>query len=385
MKKINNNIDKKYILDNISQIDIFSHYLNLDANIILDCAEYGTLIPSPVRNNDTNNSVGFRFNSKGKLKMRDFGGYFWGDCFDIVAYILNKNNYSVRVNDKKDFKHILKHIAIEFDIIEGVKDTNVIELYEVAKKSKKNIVFEARSWNKHDYKQWIAKYHNLLTFEYLNEKLVYPVERYWIDPTSQPEPKYHYTVGDPCYAYYLGADSKGNINVRLYFPKRKKYNNTRPKFISNNYSFQGVINLKDKYDRIILTKSYKDALVLERLLSHLSSTGKAVLITAYPSENYIMNDDLYNWLMSKLKDPSPLHIYNFLDFDFTGRKTSRISYEKYGIPYVFLTNGEFGTVNNAAKDISDFVENHGINAALTIIKQFINYYESEYEDDKVEY
>jgi len=385
MKVVNNTINKNYILDNINQIEIFSRYLNLEEDAIKDCIEYGTLINSPIRSNDEDASVGFRYNNKGKLKLRDFGGYFWGDCFDLVAYVLNKNGYSLKINNKKDFKFILEHIAIEFDIINGIKTNNIIELTANAKKCKKQIVFETRSWNNNDKKVWISKYHRLFNFEYLNEKLIYPVERYWIDPASQPEPKYYYTFKDPCYAYYLGADSNGYINVRLYFPNRNKANSKRPKFISNNYSFQGIINLKEKYDRIVLIKSYKDAITLERLLGYLSLKGFQVLTVAYPSENYTMHDALYEWLINKLKDPNPTNILNFLDFDYTGRKSSRIAYEEYGIPYIFLTNGEFGVINHVAKDISDFVENHGINAAITIIKEYIKYYEPELFDEEVEY
>ena len=34
--------------------------------------------------------------------------------------------------------------------------------------------------------------------------------------------KYFYSTNDPCYGYFLGKDSNGVNNIKLYFPKRNK-------------------------------------------------------------------------------------------------------------------------------------------------------------------
>jgi hypothetical protein len=74
--RINRKITKEYVLDNVDEIDIFSEYLQIDDRDIEGCIEHGTLICSPLREDD-HPTVGFKYNKKGRLKMRDFAGYFW--------------------------------------------------------------------------------------------------------------------------------------------------------------------------------------------------------------------------------------------------------------------------------------------------------------------
>ena len=72
-----------YILEHVSQEDIFSHYFLYSVSEINKCARTNSLIKSRIRA-DSSPSVGFRY-SRNRLKCRDFGGYFWGDCFDAAA------------------------------------------------------------------------------------------------------------------------------------------------------------------------------------------------------------------------------------------------------------------------------------------------------------
>lgn len=371
MKKIDNVINKKFILNNINQVAIFSKYLNISQDDINDCIDYNTLIHSPIRI-DPKPSVGFRYNNKGVLKMRDFGGYFWGDCFDAVAYILSTKGTRINIAKGEHFKYVLKHIASEFNMLNGVAHNDDIPtLINVAKKTKKLITFKPRSWDNNDKRIWISKYNNLFTFDYLAKSYVYPVELYWIDGHTQPEPKYYYTRKDPCYAYYLGQDGDNISNIKLYFPNRGS-DNRKPKFITNNNSFQGILDIEDKYDKIVLCKSYKDAIALKRMFELFSFTGNHnVLFLAYPSENYILTLEIVEWLLSRLKEDDISNILNFLDFDKTGRKSSYYCYQEFGIPFVFLTNGMFGLTNYGAKDITDFIEVNGKTTAFNLINQFI--------------
>ena len=376
MKKIVNKIDKAFILEQISQIKIFSKYLNISEDVINNCINTGKLIKSPLRS-DSKPSVGFQYNNRNILKMRDFGGFFWGDCFDIVAYVLTyKHKTTVNVNNKEHFKYILNRLANEFGVADGVP---VIEDYtnvlSIIKKAKRIINFEPRQWNSNDTRYWLTRYNGLFTTEYLTANFVFPVERFWIDYNSQPEPKYYYTAKDPCYAYYLGEDSDGISNIRLYFPRRSSKDNRRPKFIGNNSSFQGILGIDKDYDYIILCKSYKDVLAMRRLFDLSFLKGKAkVLFIAYPSENYIVTTEFVAYLLSLLKYPSIEYIINFIDFDRAGRKSAKATNDKFGIRYVFLTNGELGLPSNNAKDITDFVAKHGVKQAVSLIEFYIKYY-----------
>lgn len=373
MKKINNTINKKFILDNVNQVEVFSRYFSIPEDDIQECIDTNSLIISPIRL-DTNPSVGFRYNNKNVLKMRDFGGFFWGDMFDAVAYILSAKGRDINIKRKEDFKYVLNRIAVDFGVINGVKEENVNVLINRVKHTKKIITVEPRSWNSYDKRYWIHKHNELFDVEYLSSEQVYPVERYWINSYSQPEPKYYYTSRDPCYAYYLGQDKNGIPNIKLYFPKRRK-DTMRPRFISNNNVFQGLLNLKDNYDYVVLIKSYKDALVLRRMFDLLFFTGNLdILVIAYPSENYLLNDKAVDWIYSKLREEEPHRIINFTDFDRAGRKIARYVNETYSISYVFLTNGEFGLPNHGCKDISEFLCKYGVSATHTIVNEFIKNY-----------
>ena len=258
------------------------------------------------------------------------------------------------------------------DIADGVKEDNITALVTQVRRTKRIITFEPRSWNSSDKKWWISKYNGLFSFDYLSKNHVYPVERYWIDSYSQPEPKYYYTTKDPCYAYYEGQDDDKISNIRLYFPNRSKHDDHRPKFISNNSAFQCILDIEGLYDYVVLAKSKKDALALRRMFDKFSFTGNySVLFIAYPSENYIITDEFVDWILTKLKEPDISRIINFTDFDFTGRKLAKYASDTYGIPYVFLTNGEFGLPNHGVKDFTDFVEKYGVSAAASIIDNYI--------------
>ena len=87
--------------------------------------------------------------------MRDFNGSFWGDVFDIVAYILSfKVGRQININNKSDFYYVLKHISYTFrNIISGKEDDfqNLVLLRESiqkVKQSKPIIEIVTRGWTK---------------------------------------------------------------------------------------------------------------------------------------------------------------------------------------------------------------------------------------------
>ena len=211
-----NTYTKHYILSKISQELIFSTYFNIPIETIQYCIKTNELIISPIRE-DNHPTCGFRYDTKGRLKFRDFAGYFWGDCFDAVALVISKAyGREFNVNKKQDFVHILKHISLTFkDIINNeAKDPNIITKIEDGisklKKDKPIIDLVVREWNKNDIAYW-TKFG--ISIKDLNINFVYPVDQFYINRKQNPEPKYYYDEKDPCYAYYLG---KGNDNINNY-------------------------------------------------------------------------------------------------------------------------------------------------------------------------
>lgn len=376
MRNINTaKLTKTYIESKISQELIVSKYLNIPIEVVQDCINNNSLITSVFRDNDNNNSMGIQYNVKGRLKVRDFGGFgFFGDVYDVVGYVLSLiYKRKIEPNNKQDFYFILKHIATTFsDIISGKETdkniTNEIKDAIVASKKRRPIIeIVPRSWNKDDKEYW-----NKLgiSLGYLNTHFVIPVDQYYIDRGVNTEPKYYYKQKDPCYAYILGQNRAGIHFIKLYFPKRNR--TTELKFITNCNVLEGLLNLElNNYDYILITKSSKDRLSIGSHLASNHSYGGAnaklnIGIINLPCEGYHLTEKEYIWLTNKLAPNGKL--ISLLDFDYTGRTGAKYMYDTYDIPYLFITRGEFGLPNYESKDFAELHDKYTIKE----INQFIN-------------
>lgn len=346
-------INKEYILSKVSQITIFSVYFNLSDKIINHCIETGELICSPIRE-DSHPTCGFRYDNKGKLKFRDFAGYFWGDCFDAAALILSTiSNKKINISNKNDFIKVLTYITFTFkDIFYGSdKDPNLTlgieSAIEIIKKQKPVIEIVVREWNDNDIKYWKQYGINL---QLLNINFIYAVDQYYIDRKINPEPKYYYKSEDPCYAYLLGKDRNNINNIKLYFPNRK---HTNIRFICNCNHLEGIYNLdRNDYDYIILTKSTKDRLsIVATLNTIVPFTGKQqkvkVGVINIPHETYHLRQFEYEWLQSKLNENG--NIISLMDTDSTGIKEAKWLRNRYDIIPLIIPN------KYKAKDFSELV------------------------------
>lgn len=379
------NLTKDYIESKISQELIVSKYLNIPIDVIKDCIENNTLIKSVFRDNDSNGSMGIQYNIKGRLKVRDFGGFgFFGDIYDVVAYVLTIiYKRKIETNNKQDFYFILKHIATTFsDIISNkIVDENVTEnihnALKISKQRRPIIEIVPRSWNKDDKDYWSSIG---VSLSYLNTNFVIPVDQYYIDRGVNSDPKYRYKQKDPCYAYMLGQNSAGIYFIKLYFPKRKR--DTELKFITNCNVLEGLLNLElNNYDYILITKSSKDRLSIGSYLASqpFYGGGQAKLnigVINLPSENYNLKEKEYNWLKNKLK-PNGI-ILSLLDFDATGRKGAKYMYDTYNIPYIFITRGEFNLPNYKCKDFTDLHSLYTKDEIKQFIKETFSYVKLKY-------
>lgn len=353
------NLTKDYIESKISQESIISKYLDIPIEVVQDCIKNNHLINSVFRDDDFNGSMGIQYNTKGRLKVRDFGGYgFFEDVYGVVAYVLSlAYERKIETNNKQDFYFVLKHIAYTFsDVIDGKEvDPNLQPLIANALnkgKSRKQIIdLVTRSWNKQDKELW-AKWG--VDLSYLNTHFVFPIDQYYINRGVNTDPKYYYKQKDPCYAYILGTNRQGIRLIKLYFPCRNR--STQLKFITNCNVLEGLPNLElDNYDYILITKSSKDRLSIGNHICNnpLYGGGKRLNIGVInlPSENYQLKQVEYDWLVKKLADDGM--ILSLLDFDQTGRKGAKYLEETYNIPYLFITRGEFGLPNFECKDFAD--------------------------------
>ena len=381
------NLTKEYIESKISQEAIVSKYLDIPMDVVLDCINHNRLITSVFRDDDFNKSMGIQYNAKGRLKVRDFGGWgFFEDVYGVVAYVLSiAFERKIETNNKQDFYFVLKHIAYTFsDLIDGKEtDPNVqpILANAVAKgKTRKAIIDIApRSWNKYDKDIW-GRWG--IDLSYLNSHFVIPVDQYYINRTVDTEPKYYYSAKDPCYAYMLGTNRQGIRLIKLYFPRRNR--RTKLKFITNCNVLEGLLDLElNNYDYILITKSTKDRLSIgNHLMLHPLYGGADKLnigVINLPSENYRLKQIEYDWLSKKVKDDGL--ILSLLDFDRTGRDGAKYLWDNYNIPYLFITRGEFGLPNFDCKDFADLHDKFNKDQINKFIEDTKKYVELRFRED----
>lgn len=370
-------LTKNYILSKVDQITIFSVYFNLPIETIQYCIDTGEFIHSPIRL-DVHPTCGFRYDNRGKLKFKDFAGYFWGDCFDAVAYVIsNMNKYkNLDVNSKQGFFEVLKHITFTFkDIFYGnAKDPliseNIKETLSKIKKDKQVIELVIRDWNRQDeqyWKQFGVDLHSL------NINFIYPIEQFYINRKSNPEPKYYYSENDPCYGYILGKDRQGIYNIKLYFPNRNK---STTRFITNCNHLEGIYQLeRNDYDIIILTKSTKDRVSIYSCLKSIHSLYGEINIGLIniPHETYKLRDNEYKWLRSKLNEKGIL--VSLMDNDRTGMLEAQYLRKEFNILPLIIPK------KYQAKDFSELIMKNNKQKTNKLIINTINQIK-QYAEDK---
>lgn len=351
-------LNKEYILSKISQEQIFEYYLQVPIEI-------GNLIktPSVIRTGDKDPTFSFYYNEQGKLRAKDHAGYFWGDCFDLVAYILH-----LSANDKKSFNVILDQIARDFRLhkYEGANPSITGSTYDSRDvstkiKTKTIIQFQPRHWNKIDAEFWKAGNINSILLE---EGKVYPCQYIWVNSNVV----YNFVPKDPAYAYFFGQN-----DIKIYFPMRDTY-----RFISNSSYLQGKNILK--VDEIgIITKSYKDV---------LSMRSFGISAVAPSSETVPISKE--DWFNCK---NTCTHWFSLMDFDRTGILMARKLRNLYGIQPLFFSNYKplqkksyIGSIlaNNyssflGVKDFYDYVKNFGKDSTLELIQKTKDFYSERFE------
>ena len=372
MRNINSSkLTKQNILDKISQVNIFATYLGLPVEVIQSCIDTGELICNPMRI-DEHPTAGFKYDNRGKLKFRDFSGYFWGDCFDVVAYVMSVIYHkSYNINNKADFIKILRHITFTFkDIFYGQeKDITLVNEINTAiaaiRHSKPIIELVVREWNKDDEDYW--KQFGV-SLQYLNLNFVYAIDQYYINRKINPEPKYYYKSSDPCYGYLLGQDRSGIYNIKLYFPNRKK---DITRFITNCNHLEGIYNLdRNDYNYIVITKSTKDRLSIGanvRYMTFLYGGGTLgnIGIINIPHETYRLRQNEYDWLRGKLKEEGK--IVSLMDNDRTGYLEAIWLRDNYNIIPITIPKRLY------AKDFAELASKTNINDLYVLIVSAINY------------
>ncbi len=329
MFEIEPDITPELILENVSQKEIFEHYLDITVKL-------NELFVSPLRS-DQHPTCNFNWYN-GMLYYRDWAEERPKDCFNIVQELF-----------QCDFYQAL--IIIKTDLLDG-KDLRI--------PSNSNAYHRSRSSNQTDksskkrIRVKISKFHveNVkylqqygITSQQVKKYNVFSINKLWLDGRLC----YTHNSKDPCLAYYFGKTESGDQRWKIYFYKRDVY-----RFIGNTNRINGLVQLPEKGDQLVITKSLKDVMCLDRL---------GVPAIAMQNETTIP----YDYIIENLKKRFT-NLYSFYDFDRTGVVNANKLKKLYNIPYIFLTNGKLKTTDYEAKDISDFIVLNGLRGA----EKFLN-------------
>lgn len=348
------NLTKDYILKHITQEQIFEYYLGIKVDV--DNGLF--LAPSILRPGDKNATCSFYYSLHDKLRLRDWAGYFHGDCIDLVGHL-----YHVNSSDKKGFNVILDQLARDFNLhkysSKRERTGSTFSVQEVRKplKGKTIIQFQPRNWIKNDADYWLAGNINRKALE---KGRIFACEYVWINNNLT----YTYTPKDPAYAYYFSQN-----DIKIAFPKRKDF-----RFLTNTSYLQGK-DLLEPSEFGIITKSYKDVMSLRSYgIEAVAPGAESILIT---------NEE---WFRLKWNST---HWFSLMDFDRQGVVMANKLRKIYNIPPLFFgksnkfkqfcSNNGFIPYENV-KDFYDYSKQYGKENVYHLIEKTKEIFEERFEE-----
>jgi hypothetical protein len=321
-------ITKEWILERITQEEIFERYLGCPVRL-------NTFFRSPIRK-DKNPTCTFKW-FKGVLRYRDWSEPVTRDCFDIVQYIYRCSFWDALQIIARDFK--LANVQPKHDPYIRRSDD------EARTKGDKAVIqIKPQIYTPTDV-DFFKSFH--IPFETCKKYKVFGISAIWLNS----KPVYRYSIQDPAIGYFLGLDEQENQKWKIYFYRRRGVGVQR--FLCNTNRIQGWVQLPDKGSILVLTKSMKDVMVLDRL---------GIPAIAMQNETTMP----YDYIIDNLRQRFD-HLFTLYDFDRAGILTANKIKRAYGIQPLFLFNGRFGSKNYKAKDISDFMRDFGVEETKKLV------------------
>lgn len=292
------------LLSKIDDYDIYAYYMG---NFTV-----GKLYNSPLRTDDKDPSFAIFRGRRGNLMFKDHGS---GESGNAISFI-------------KLIDHITDQQSLERQLLRIIRSTKPTDIrnrtvvrstdYTV------DIGIVRQSFTKTDIDYWNQFNISLDT---LNKFQVFSIKYY----LSNKIVKGIYKDDNPMYAY------KVFDKFKIYRPLASKYTKWRTNL--NTKDVQGLAQIPEKGNLLIITKSLKDVMVLYEM-------GYTAISAA--SETTFIPEDILSGLKEKWK-----YIVLLYDRDKAGMQNARKYSKRYNLPAFFI-NKKF-----KSKDISDAVKNCG--------------------------
>lgn len=312
------------ILKRVSEWDLWSYYI--------PGVQLGKSFNSPLRQDKTPSASLFVARN-GSILLKDFAGStvnIW--TFLQLRYSLNFHEVLITINNDFNLKLTNKHLKFQ----PTMEFYGLPQKHQVEASAPKSIQIKRRKWSKLDKEYW-GQYE--LSLDFIESRGVVPVQNYWINEKLI----YWHSDYNPTYSYEFGNELR-----KLYAPFIK---NKLFKFLTNakDSVLQGFKFLPETGDVLIITKAYKDVLVLENLDYHSF---------APQSESMTIPVNVIEDIKTRFKT-----IYLLYDNDATGIKYSTKICELHKFEPIFVPKPD--------KDISDYIAKYKTQAAKNLLNNLL--------------
>lgn len=325
--KIKREVTKTDILEKLTAIDIFQHYLGKEIDTKLFC--------SPLRE-DKNPSACLYYSKTNELRFKDFGN---GQNLSCIAFVQEMFNLS--------FPDTIRKIASDFNIGDNFS-AEIVKKKEnnkaLSKKPTKIIDFQPKPFTESDLAYWDS--YGILKEETLKFYNIYSVRQLWVNKT-----KISIKKGELCFCYYFPKSS----HCKILFPTREK----KLKWIGNVNNFEDIQGYhqcdikKSKPDILVLTSSLKEVMYLWE---------QGIYAMAINGENHNFYEDFIKHLRRHCNQ-----IVSLYDWDEVGVEAGEKLLNLYNIEPLKKP----GYLN--CKDITDCIKE----GQKLEVKKFINYIKSK--------
>lgn len=315
-------ITSDYILDKLSEYEIYRFYLGHDFKI-------GRVFHSPFRK-DSNPSFSVSVTKAKRLAHTDFGDSSKkGGCVDFVMQMHPGFSYS----------DALSRIANDFNLSKSLRVNKIESISLLEEKRETLIQVITKKFDTADLAYW-----NLygITGKELKQNDVYSVRRLFINRERIPFSPTELVFG------YLFDDK-----WKIYRPLAEK----KDKWLSNvpNTYINGLHKITNGCKNVVITKAKKDEMVLSKFLPY-------VLSVQNESEMSISKSNI-----TMLTERCGSIFLNF-DSDEVGVQACKY-YNQFGFKWVNCPKGYKKPDNTAIKDFADLARYHGLDIVINHFKQ----------------
>lgn len=326
-------IDLDYILKNVGELNILSHYLGISK---IPC-----IINSPLRI-DNNPSFGLWINHEQRIYYTDLATKESGDI-----YTLFKKKWNL------SFQEVLYKIYSEVPIDKSNVVSNILNHHTNKRLYNNNVDLKCkvRDWKNYDLEYW-EQYG--ISLKWLKFGDVYPISHIIVIKNNKTS-----IINADKYAYVYVERKDDTISLKIYqpFSQKFKWSNKHDSSVWDLWT-----KLPEKGDNLIITSSRKDALCVWENTNIPSISLQA--------ESYLPKEHVLQQLKDRFNN-----IYVLYDNDFQseinhGRELGKKLADSFNLKQLEIPE------EYKSKDSSDLCKNHGRKMVKDLIPQLIKNYKN---------